>query len=137
LITSVPNLNGSLYAGLNRRINSAVLAVHLIVSPEDLAEAYRTIDIKLEEVGYFGTWNLEVVNFGPHRRLQTWANRIDRAAGRVLGAMNARGESRRFSPYVVAVGRAPSSAPAGRPAVSGDRNGAPSRPPPEIDTGPS
>ncbi len=136
LITSVPNLDRSLYAYLTRRINPAVLAVHLIVSPADLAEAYRKVDIKLEKVGYFGTWNLEVVNFGPHHRLQTWANRIDRGAGRVLGAMNARGESRRFSPYVVAVGRAPSLRPAGRPVVGGEMNGAESRRPPKIGTGP-
>lgn len=113
LITAVPNLDGSLYADLKRRINPAVRAFHLIVSPTDLAEAYRKINIKLEKVGYFGTWNLEVVNFGPHHRLQTWANRIDRGAGRVLGAMNVRGESRRFSPHVVAIGRAPSSPTAG------------------------
>ena len=109
LITSVPNLHGSLYAWMTRRTNPDVLRLHRVVAPSDLSIAYRDLGLAVEEVGYFGTWNLEVVNFGTHRRVQVWANRIDRGVGRVLGAMRARGESRWLSPYVVAVGRAPTT----------------------------
>lgn len=107
LITAVPNLNGSVYAWLQRRINRAVLDVHRVVAPADLSRAYLELGLEVAEVGYFGTWNLEVVNFTGHRSSQVWANRIDRLTGRVLGATRARTESQLLSPYVVAVGRAP------------------------------
>ena len=109
LITSVPNLNDSLYTSLTRRINPATLSVHRVVAPSDLSKAYRDLGLEVAKVGYFGTWNLEVVNFGAHHRMQVWANRMDRGIGRVLGAIRARGEGRWLSPYVVAVGRAPTS----------------------------
>lgn len=107
LITAVPNLNGSVYAWIQRRINPAVLDVHRVVTPADLSRAYLGLGLEVAEVGYVGTWNLEVVNFGGHRKYQVWANRIDRLTGRVLGTTHARSESRLVSPYVVAVGRAP------------------------------
>ena len=107
LITSVPNLNGSLYLWLTRLLNPAVLRAHRVVTPADLATAYGAHGLTTEFVGYHGTWNLEVVNFGRHRRLQRGANRVDRLFGRVLGTLRARGESHWLSPYVVAVGRAP------------------------------
>ena len=107
LITAVPNLDGSLYSWLRGHTNPTFLDVHRVLTPADLEGAYRQLGITPEKVGYFGTWNLEVVNFGTHRRLHVWANRADRLMGRLLGAIGARGESRRLSPYVVAVGRVP------------------------------
>jgi 2-polyprenyl-6-hydroxyphenyl methylase/3-demethylubiquinone-9 3-methyltransferase len=118
LITAVPNLDGSLYARLTRKINPSVLRFHRVVVPSDLSKAYRDLGLDVEMVGYFGTWNLEVVNFGGHHQMQIWANRMDRGIGRVLGAVRARGESRWLSPYVVAVGRAPKTSTTGQPTVS-------------------
>jgi 2-polyprenyl-6-hydroxyphenyl methylase/3-demethylubiquinone-9 3-methyltransferase len=121
VITSVPNLNGSMYFWLRRLLNPTVLRAHRVVTPAGLATAYAANGLAIEFVGYHGTWNLEVVNFGRHSRLQRWANRVDRLFGKVLGATRARGESRWLSPYVVAVGRAPGAGGASLSATTDDR----------------
>jgi len=113
IVTIVPNMGG-LCGTLQRWWNEPVYRMHNVLSPAQLERGLSTCGLGSVMTRYFGTFFLSVVNWslpqtsGALRRLvPRIIGRFDRYITAALRKLKIEGESRLFSPYVLAVGVKP------------------------------
>jgi 2-polyprenyl-3-methyl-5-hydroxy-6-metoxy-1,4-benzoquinol methylase len=69
LITIVPNMHGAMGL-LQRLVDPSVYAVHVPLSPRELADAHRSCGLEVVEASHLMTVNFSVLNFsGPRSRV--------------------------------------------------------------------
>ena len=103
LLTEVPNFCSPIYAQLQRWASSEILSRHHQITPADLSAACQRLGAIKIRSGYFGTWNLMIVNFAGRGVLELPAWALNRAVSTVLRAIRVqKPESKLLSPYVVA-----------------------------------
>ncbi|MBI3271405.1 MAG: class I SAM-dependent methyltransferase [Planctomycetes bacterium] len=107
LVTVIPNLKDSLYRRLTAWTNAPCLDIHVPLGVEELRSLYEGMGLVDVEVGYFGTWNLALVNYGPSRWIGRAALAADEVVKTCLRVFRERSEAAWRSPYVVAIGRKP------------------------------
>jgi 2-polyprenyl-3-methyl-5-hydroxy-6-metoxy-1,4-benzoquinol methylase len=113
MVIIVPNMGG-IYGPLQRWWNEPVYRIHKVLSPAQLSEDMLGCGLSIVASEYFGTFFLSVVNWSLPQQgsaLRRTIKRIvalaDRYITTALRNLRVQGESRFFSPYILAIGAKP------------------------------
>lgn len=111
IITVIPNFSGWL-GRIQERVNPEVYRMHIVMDADDLDRVHREAGFRTIEIGYFGSIATEVAKYPAPcqlrlRILRKVLKKITKACWMIFRMIDSHPESKRFSPYIVYVGRLP------------------------------
>lgn len=111
IITVIPNFSGWL-GRVQERVNPEVYRMHIVMDAMELERVHREAGFRTIEVGYFGSIATEVAKYPVVcplrlRFLRKVLKKITKACWMIFRLIDRHPETKRFSPYIVYVGRLP------------------------------
>lgn len=111
VITVIPNFAGWL-GRIQERVYPEVYRMHVVMDADDLEQVHRKTGFETVEAGYIGSIATEVAKYPipcplRFRILRKVLKKVTKACWAIFRAAGRHPETRRFSPYIVYVGRLP------------------------------
>ena len=125
ILTVIPNFSG-LPGRIQERVYPEVYRMHIVMDATDLDRVHREAGFRTIEVGYFGSIATEALKYPVSsplrlRILRKVLKKITKACWMIFRLTDRHPETKRFSPYIVYVGRLPEQTAAPRTEESGSR----------------